>query len=161
MILSLVENDTAGYFVEASVLSQYKFGFLVANITSSRKVKTGLRTLWLRVMISTVPSWRWVVKKNGTYHLNISGISSLIVHRMPLYFIPVSVSLRVARTLLKILLSKNLNFNTQFTHAFRQPGALNLLQKIKIFLKLTVVMWPHIVEKVAVFGLRLLWKKYS
>ena len=68
-------------------------------------------------------------------------------HRMPLYFIPVSVSLRLARTLLKRLVSKNKNFNTQFTHASRHPGAENLLQKLKI------VMWPHIVEKVAVFGL--------
>ena len=28
--------------------------------------------------------------------------------------------------------------------------------KVKDFLNLTVVMWPHIVEKVAVFGLGLL-----
>ena len=47
----------------------------------------------------------------------------LVVHRMPLYFIPVSVSLGVARTLLKRLLSKNLDFNTRFTHASRRPGA--------------------------------------
>ena len=45
------------------------------------------------------------------------------LHRMPLYFIPVSVSQRLARTLLKRLLSKNLNFNTQPTHASRHPGA--------------------------------------
>jgi hypothetical protein len=31
--------------------------------------------------------------------------------------------------------------------------------KMKDFFKLTVVMWPHIVEKVAVFGLGLLFKK--
>ena len=61
-------------------------------------------------------------------------------HRMQRYFIPVSVSLRVAMTLLKRLLSKNLNFNSQITHASRQPGAYSLLQKFKILLKLTVVM---------------------
>ena len=56
MILSLVKSGTAGYFVEASVFSQYKFGFLVANITSGRKqVKT-----WLQ---------------DPTDHLNISGTS--------------------------------------------------------------------------------------
>ena len=59
-------------------------------------------------------------------------IISLRTHRMPLYFIPVSVRLRLARTLLKRLLSKNLNFKSQFTHASRHPGALSLLQKLKI-----------------------------
>ena len=44
-------------------------------------------------------------------------------HRMPLYFILVSDSLRLARTLLKRLLSKKLKFNTQLTHASRHPGA--------------------------------------
>ena len=62
-----------------------------------------------------------------------------ITHRMPLYFIPVSVSLRLARTLIKRLLSKNLNFKTQFTHAYSLKS--------------------HIVERVAVFGLGLLCKK--
>ena len=62
---------------------------------------------------------------------------------MPLYFIPVSVSQRLARTLLKRLLSKNPNFNTQFYN----------FTKVEDFSKLTVVMWPHIVEKGAVFGL--------
>ena len=32
---------------------------------------------------------------------------------------------------------------------------------VKDFLRLTVVIWPHIVEKVAVFGLGLLWKQNS
>ena len=75
----------------------------------------------------------------------------IIHHRIPLYFIPVSVSLMLARTLLKILLSKNKNFKTQFTYASRQS-----FTKVKDVLKRTVVMWPHIVEKVAVFGLGLL-----
>ena len=44
-------------------------------------------------------------------------------HRMPLYFIPVFVSQRLARTLLKSLLSQNSNSNTQFKHASRHPGA--------------------------------------
>ena len=44
-------------------------------------------------------------------------------HRVPLYFIPGSVSQRLARTLLKGLLSKNEYFNTQFTHASRHQGA--------------------------------------
>ena len=60
MILSLVKNGTAGYFVEASVFSQYKFGFLVPNITSSRKkVKTWLQDSLIAcdsLLISTVPS---------------------------------------------------------------------------------------------------------
>ena len=58
-------------------------------------------------------------------NLNLAICYSLnctILHRMPLYFVPVSVSLRVARTLLKRLLSKNLNLNIQFTHASRHPG---------------------------------------
>ena len=41
--------------------------------------------------------------------LLIPSLISLTTHRIPLYFIPVSVSLRAARTLLKILLSENLH----------------------------------------------------
>ena len=59
MILSPVKNGTAGYFVEASVLRQYKFDFLVGNITSSRKkVKTWLQDHLIAcdsLLISTVP----------------------------------------------------------------------------------------------------------
>ena len=35
----------------------------------------------------------------------------------------------------------------------QEPKVFFFLQKVQDFLKLTVVMWPHIVEKVAVFGL--------
>ena len=41
------------------------------------------------------------------------------------------------------------------------PRSLKSFAKVQDFLKLTVVMWPHIVEKVAVFGLGFLRKKYS
>ena len=43
-------------------------------------------------------------------------------HRIPLYLLTLSVYLREARTLPKRLLSKNLNFNTQFSHVSRHPG---------------------------------------
>ena len=46
-----------------------------------------------------------------------------IHHRMPLYLIPVFLGLRLARTLLKRLLSTNKFFNSQFTHASRHTGA--------------------------------------
>ena len=74
---------------------------------------------------------------------------------MPLYFIPVSVSLRVARTLLKRLLSK-IEILTHNLHMLLDTQEPKVFYKVKDFLKLTVVMWPHIVEKVAVFGLGLL-----
>ena len=44
-------------------------------------------------------------------------------HIIPLYLIPVAVTLRVARTLQKRLMSEVQNFNTQFTYVFRHPGA--------------------------------------
>ena len=63
----------------------------------------------------------------------LSFILSLsLKHIIPQYKIPVAVSLRAARTLLKILKSKNKNVNTQFTHISRHRGAQSLLQKGKI-----------------------------
>ena len=44
-------------------------------------------------------------------------------HRIPLYSIPVAVSLRADKTVLKRLWSENFNFNTPFTHVFRHPEA--------------------------------------
>ena len=44
-------------------------------------------------------------------------------HRIPFYLIPVSVSLRAARTFLKRLWSENKNFNPQFRQVSRHPGA--------------------------------------
>ena len=59
MILSPVKNGTAGYFVEALVLGQYKLDFLVVKLTGSRqKNKTWLQDPLIAcdsLLISTVP----------------------------------------------------------------------------------------------------------
>ena len=54
-------------------------------------------------------------------------------HRFGLYYyISVPVSLGAARILLKRLKNENLYLNTQLTHVSGHPGALSILQKLKI-----------------------------
>ena len=52
-----------------------------------------------------------------------NAILNYTCHRFPLHQLIVVVSLRVDRTLLKRLMSKRWDFNTQFTYFSIHPGA--------------------------------------
>ena len=51
-------------------------------------------------------------------------------HRTPLYQIIVALSLRAAEILQNIFMSISANVYAQFKHVFRQPGALEPIQKM-------------------------------